>query len=54
MKSIIEDDGLKLTTPQASASLVTATNLFQWMDDELNNEIVMVFAKKYTKMSPEG
>ena len=35
-----------MDTPQASASLATATKLFEWMNDELNEEVVKVFAKK--------
>ena len=46
MKSVLEDDGLKLPSLQASASLDTATKLFQWMKDEQNEDLVKVFAKK--------
>ena len=46
MKSVVEDGGLKLPTPQAAASLDTATKLFQWMNDEQNEDLVKMFAKK--------
>ena len=46
MKSVLEDDGLKLPTPQAAASLDTATKLFQWMNDEQNEDLVKMFVKK--------
>ena len=43
---ITEDEGFKLPTTQASASLATATKLLQWMNDHCNKEALEVFARK--------
>ena len=46
VKSIMDDDAFKLPTPQASASLLTATKLFQWMNNEKNEEALKTFTNK--------
>ena len=43
---ITEDEGFKLPTTQASASLATATKLLQWMNDHCNKEALEVFTRK--------
>ena len=49
VKSIMEDEGFKLPTHQASAALSTATKLLQWMNDQQNKEVLGAFANKLIK-----